>query len=561
MSRLEHISKIPSPLALLLALVGCTGTIGDPNAPLENNEPPVPGGPGGLLGDEPPDPESCAPPEAGLRRLGLSQLEATFAQLFPGVPVRQETLAATLANTNGFTTDSATFAMTTPYVTSLFELALEVSDTVDLDAIAPCLAEDANEACVEEFVDDFGRRTFRRPLRAEEQDTYTSFFANEATASGDANVAARQTVRRMLMSPDFLYRTELGAGDEEAVSLTPWELASAISYGVGDAPPDDALLAKAADGSLADPEIAKAEVLRLLDEPERAIGVRRFFREQFHGDEVGTVSKDSNVFPDFDEEIAELMVQERDEFVREVLWADDGTWQTLMTANYTMANETLADFYGFAHDGGDEFVRIPKDESRGLLGQGAFLAALATPSETHIIERGHFIREEVLCGSIPAPPPSVFDNIEPRAAGQSQRDWLETQHSVGTCGTCHRQMDPLGFAFENFDAVGRWRDDDAGNPIDASGALYDEDGVFVTAFEGASEAADVLAESQATSQCVAVQSFEFVVGRAPTEADACALYDVNQQFEESGGNLRELFAEQVMSAAFALRIRAGDGSR
>ncbi|MEM9189928.1 MAG: DUF1592 domain-containing protein [Myxococcota bacterium] len=543
--------------AVLLAL-GCQGQFVEPGSVgsegAETQPPPVD------LRD-PPDAAVCLLPEQRLWRLTTSQYRRTVAALVEGVANPGAELAALTSTDTRFTNNADVMTMTLPRVEALFSSATRIVAEAEEETFDGCLAEASPDAaCISSFVARFGERAFRRPLEVEEQARYVAFFESEAAIDG-TEIALEQLVRVFLMSPHFLYRFEIGnlASAEAEVDLTGYERASALSYFLLDGPPDEELLAAAAAGELASAEQLRAQASRLLSDSDRAAGVHAYFDELLHPEDIVEVNKDEERFPDFGSSIAEAMAEETRAFVRHVLWEDDARFATLLEANYTVVNEELAEFYGYARPDGNGFGRVTLEgESRaGLLGQGSFLATHATFTESSVIERGHFIREEILCGTIPPPPPEVSDNFPTREEGETQRAFLEERHSAGSsCAGCHRLMDDLGFGLEHFDAVGRYRTEDVGQPIDASGEVVEID-VDEPTFDGAVELAAVLAEAPEAEQCMIKHLQEYASGRAVSAADSCTLFDLNEAFAASDGSILDLVVTIVASDAFARRRVGG----
>ncbi|MEM9195626.1 MAG: DUF1592 domain-containing protein [Myxococcota bacterium] len=537
-------------VGVVFLLVGCQGSIAGPGAPPgPSAEPSVPP-PGDLR--QSPDPESCALPAQRLWPLTPTQLTRTVAGVF-GVSMAADDLAT--SGTSRFSNHAGAMSMTVPRVESLFGLATATAEAVEARRFHACLDASDERDCVESVVDVIGARAFRRPLRDEERSRYADYVMAEAAIDG-IDLALEQLVRVLWMSPHFLHRFEVGeAVDATTVALDSFERAAALSYYLLDGPPDEALRAAAEAGELSTREQLRAHAERLMEEPRAVHGVHQYFDELFHPDAIVGQNKDEDRFPDFDESIAMAMAEETRAFVQYVLFEDDARFETLLTAPYTLASERLAEFYGLADHPGGDTARVPVDSSRraGILGQGSFLASHATFTDSHIIERGRFVREEILCGTIPPPPPEVTDEFPMRQEGETQRAFLEDRHSNdSTCVGCHRLMDPLGFAFEHFDAVGRYRTEDVGQPIDASGQMVDVDNEGES-FVGQAELAARLAAEPQAAQCMVKHLHEYGFGQEVTGADACSLYALNQAFTSSNGSLRELILGVVVSDAFTAR--------
>ena len=546
---------------VLFAVVGaaCQGDILGPASPTTTG-PPTPTDSAPVPNDigQRPEPSTCALPKSRLAKLTPSQLARTLEELF-GEPMEgvESRVGGTVAASGRFSNASTSFAMTTPHVEALFELSRDVAARVQSSpaSLDPCLGTElGTETCTRSFVGTFGERAFRRPLSASEVDEWATVFETEAAVSS-AEQALDVTVRAMLLSPHFLYRTELGVesatGDR---SLTSHERASALSYYLTDAPPDSALLEAAAAGTLETAEQIESQVRRLLADSSSLHGLRTWIRELYHTDSVLEVDKDETRFPDFNSDIAEAMKEETEDFVFHVLFEDDSRLATLLSADFTVASPSLASFYGLGSP--DSAGRVAFGDHRaGLLSHGSFLATYATFTDSHIIGRGHFVREEVLCGTIPPPPPEVTDEFPAPREGETQRAFLEDRHSSdSSCFGCHRLMDSLGFALESFDAVGRYRERDDVAPIDASGVLY-ATSLPETAFDGPVELASLLAQTDEAHQCMIKRATEYGAGRTLTSEDACLLFDLNEAFDATDGDIVELLVTLTTHPSFFERAQ------
>jgi hypothetical protein len=270
------------------------------------------------------------------------------------------------------------------------------------------------------------------------------------------------------------------------------------------------------------------------------------------------IQKDTATFPDFTPAIASAMKTETDMFVDQAVWQSGGSMMDLFTAPYTFRNGALSTFYGVS--GGptsSAFQRVTLDgngdgaRAAGLLTQGGMLAAIAHANQTDPTRRGKFVRVQLLCETIPPPPPGVATVPTDPDPSLTTRQRAESQRGSGSCGGCHRLMDRIGFAFEHFDAVGRWRDQENGVPIDASGEIIGTD--VPGPFDGAAELGQKLAASDQLRRCAVTQWFRFAAGRVEEAADACTLERLNQAFGASGNRVRDLLLAMTASDAFARR--------
>jgi len=242
-----------------------------------------------------------------------------------------------------------------------------------------------------------------------------------------------------------------------------------------------------------------------------------------------------------------------------VFW-EDGRLETLLTAPYSYLNQDLAHYYGVSGPSGTAYERaeFPANQRAGILTQGALLSALAKPNQTAPVLRGKFVREMLLCQQLSPPPPNIVitpPDVRPDATTRQRF----TQHSKDpNCAVRHQLMDPLGFGFENYDAVGQFRATDQGFPVDASGQLIntDVDGKFT----GAVELAQKLATSAEVRQCLVKQWFRYAVGRAETDDDQCTLQNLGSEFDSAKHDMRELSVKIASSDAFRYRSADGGGN-
>ena len=356
----------------------------------------------------------------------------------------------------------------------------------------PASAAD-EEACAARIVGTLARRAFHRPVTDEDVADLLAFY-REGRAEGDFRAGVRRALESILVDPEFLFRIERdppGAAPATAYRLSDLELAARLSFFLWASIPDDELLDAAAAGRLRDPEVLEAQVRRMLADERADTLVTSFAAQWLHLRRMRTVTPDVNAFPAFDENLRDALVRETELFVGSQL-RDDRSVVELLTADYTFVNERLARHYGIPGVYGPRFRRVEWDDDRrrGLLGQGSILTVTSLATRTSPVVRGKWILENMLGTPPPPPPPDVPELPEREESGEpaSLRARLEAHRANPACSGCHSRMDPLGFALENFDAVGRWRDADAGGaPIDTAGVLPDG-----AAFDGLPELRDIL---------------------------------------------------------------------
>jgi hypothetical protein len=337
-------------------------------------------------------------------------------------------------------------------------------------------------ACAAEILERLGRLAFRRPLTAGDLDMLIGFFHRGRT-DGDFDAGIEMALRRMLVSPDFLFRRE--RDPDELAPVTPYritdlELASRLSFFLWSTIPDDELLTVAENGDLRRPGVLEEQVTRMLADPRARALVDNFGGQWLYLRNMALVSPDPYAFADFDANLRAAMAREMELFLDSQIREDHGV-QELLTSDQTFVNQRLAEHYGVPNIYGNHFRRITlrgeHSARRGLLGKGSLLTVTSYAHRTSPVVRGKWLLENVLGSPPPPPPPEVpalTENDDTDDAPQSVRARLEAHRASPACAACHRVMDPLGFALENFDAVGRWRTTTvAGTPIDAAGELAD----------------------------------------------------------------------------------------
>jgi hypothetical protein len=428
-----------------------------------------------------------------------------------------------------------------------------------LPALLPCSPAAAGEdPCAEAFIDRFGRRAYRRPLAPEERAALVQFYRG-AKAQHGFSEAIGLVVQRVLQSPLFLYRFELGKGGAAngLVELTPYEVATRLSFFLWESTPDEALMTAAAEGRLATRAQRIAEARRLLGSSRARAAVASLHTEWLELDKLGKQTKDVRAFPAFTEPVRNLMIREAQELAAHVVIAGDGKLATLLGGPFTFLNQTLAGFYAIpgVTVTGEAFQKVAvEDGSRaGLLTQGALLAINAHARETSPVLRGKFLRERLLCAPLPPPPDGVEPNLPPAMAGLSARERLARHQKDPACAPCHVLIDPMGLAFETFDAVGRFRTSEGGRAIDARGAVVLPAGGEPVRFDGAADLARRLGDSEDARGCVMRTWFRFAFGRSEGDEDDCTLQALGAEFARTGYNVRELLLALAGSDAFALR--------
>ena len=357
-----------------------------------------------------------------------------------------------------------------------------LSDTPSRQRIFVCRPKTSSDElpCAMMILSSMARRAFRRPVTDQDLAAPMSFYKS-GRAEGTFDAGIQAALPAILASPKFLYRAERtpsGTTPGAVHRITSIDLASRLSFFLLGHPPDDELLRLAEKGALADPKTLDAQVRRLLADPRASSLVSNFAFQWLKMRGLDEVEPDAVVFPNFDDGLREGFRKEMTMFVESII-REDRSVLDLLSADYTFVNERLALHYGIPNVRGEQFRRVTlTDQNRwGLLGKGGVLLSTSYANRTAPVIRGAWILENILGTPPAAPPPDVeaFQENKDGEKAKTIRAIMEQHRSKPTCNACHGVMDPLGFALENFDAIGEWRAQDrwAGTPIDASGELID----------------------------------------------------------------------------------------
>jgi len=419
-----------------------------------------------------------------------------------------------------------------------------------LDALAPCAEGRPHDICAGEFVDTFGRLAFRRPLDEGERSALMALYADKAARSNYAG-GIQLAIEAMLQSPQFLYRVEPAEGPSSSTrALSGYELATRLSFFVWASTPDSQLLDDAAAGRLSAPDGVERAARRMLKDPRAVDGIKSFHRQWLGLAQLETASKDVALGPAFTPELKSAMVEETLRFTAHAVLAGGDTVETLLTSSASFVNAPLAKVYGVPPPAeGFAMVDLPPGQRSGVLTHASVMTVLTHADETSPILRGRFVREKFLCQVIPPPPPSV-NTTPPKIDPALTTKQRFAQHRTDpSCAACHQMMDPIGFGFEHYDAIGSFRAVEGAFPIDAVGELSstdDADGPF----DGAVELGVRLAASEEVRRCIAKQWFRFALGRSERDGDATSVAAAYRAFAREGFDVRELVVAIAKSHAF-----------
>ena len=438
-----------------------------------------------------------------------------------------------------------------------------VSETPSRQHVFSCRPSEASEqrACAAEIIERLAPKAFRRPLTEDDRESLLGFY-DMGQEEGGFEVGVRTAIEAMLASPDFIFRFEEAPADVqigETYRITDTDLASRLSYFLWALPPDQELLRLAGEGRLSDPEVLDAQVDRMLQDPRSEALATRFAAQWLRLDDLDKVHPDRLMFPDFYEQLKDAMRRET-ELLFDHLVREDGSVFDLYTADYTFVNERLARHYGIDGVTGDDFrmVQYPEGSARrGILGHGSVLTLTSHAGRTSPVLRGKWIMEVVM-GTPPPPPPPGVPPLE-ETTGEAvegrlltTKDRMEIHRENPTCNACHRFIDPIGLALDNFDVTGQWRIKEGGVALDTNGELYD--GTPVTSPLSLQEALldrSVLLVRSFTSNLMA-----YGLGRRTEHFDQPTIRAITARAADEGYSVSSFVKGVVESDAFQMQ-RAG----
>jgi len=412
----------------------------------------------------------------------------------------------------------------------------------------------SGRACVDRILSTLERRAYRRPIKESEKAKLLRVF-DQARASGYTPAQSLQfAITALLVSPNFLFRIERDPPPGVGGRINDIELASRLSYFLWSSMPDDALLALGEGDRLHLPSVLDAQVLRMLADPKSSAFADNFAGQWLETRSLNAIRPDPQKFPEWNAELKQAMRLETRMFFEAVM-REDRPISDFLDGKYTFLNEMLAKHYGIDGVTGREFRRIElaTQERSGVLTQASVLTASSYPSRTSVVLRGKFILENIL-GAPPPPPPPDVPRLDEEAVGvsQSQRQQMEAHRSNPVCASCHSKMDALGFAFENYDAIGRWRTEDGKFPIDSRGSLPDG-----RTFRGPAELKVLLKQNMPEfARCLASKLLTYSLGRTvdlkdPDDRDAVRA--VAAQTAQDGYKFQTMILAIVHSAPFQHR--------
>lgn len=415
-------------------------------------------------------------------------------------------------------------------------------------------SEKDEDPCARRILEGLARRAFRRPVTDADLRPLVTFYKN-ARRTGGFDAGIQSALQAMLVSPDFLFRVEADPPKPAAAAykIGQYDLASRLSFFLWSSIPDDELLRLAGEGKLSNGEVLKQQVRRMLADSRAQSLVANFAGQWLQLRNLTTLRPDPELFPEFDESLRASLRQQTELFFESIM-LEDRSVLDLLTADYTFLNQRLAEHYGVSNIYGPHFRRVPlSDPNRmGLLGQGSVLAVTSYPNRTSVVQRGKWVLDNLL-GSPPPPPPADVPELKPQASDGKKltmREQMQQHRANAICIGCHSKMDPIGFALENYDAIGRWRMKDAGASIDSSGVLADG-----TRFEGPAGLTKLMATNfrEYFAAAVAEKLMTYALGRGLEYYDKPAVRTVLRQAAPANYRMSDLIAAIVDSVPFQMR--------
>jgi hypothetical protein len=502
------------------------------------------------------------PGRVTMRRLSAVEYDNTMRDLFYGLPVDASKDFPADEVSLGFD-NIADVLSVTPVLFELYERAAEQtiaqafatsgegSVRAQLLTCEPSAGQEA--ACAQEILGAFAKRAWRRPVTGEEVGELVSVVTDGLAAGNDFEQSIALGLQTAVLSPYFLFKVELDPDPAslEAHELTDHELATRLSYLVWSTMPDEELTDLADAGMLRDPEALKTQVERMLEDPRAEALVDNFAGQWLYLRNLDhELAKDLQRFPDFDAQLQASMKTESEMFFRTFI-TEKRSLRELLTAEDTFVDARLAEHYGMdpmAEDAGFQRVTMTGLPRRGLLTQPGILSVLSHASVTSPVKRGKWVLEQLMCIHPPPPPPGVeVAPIEP-VEGGTMRDQLEEHRKNPECAACHNLMDPIGLGLEHYDAIGRFRELDNGQPVDASGKLPDGQ-----EFQDAMGMVTLLADGGDFAKCTVRKTLTYALGRETGETDMPYVDEIVADFQAENMTLEALLVGVVTSDVFRMR--------
>ncbi len=560
--------------ALCLVGLGCSGTIGHPENGMHDTGSAGAAGPGpsdpGIIDPTPsgaggtPGTVACTPgaPPATTRLFRLTHTQYDNAvRSLTGLDIHPSTGFPVDQNQAGFDRGMDLVvgdALGKSYRASAETIAAQVASTSSAFSKVVGCDPAGGDSCAKAFIASFGRRAYRRTLTDAEKAAYLTLYTNAPNvvdgSADNFHKGVQLVVEAMLQNPKFLYRVELStAVVDNVVPLSGTELASRLSFFLVNGPPDDALLDAGEAGQLANADAVATQARRLVALDGAKETVRDFHHQWLVMDAYANKLAKSSKYPTITPDLAPVLEQETEQFVREVTFTRGKGFTSLMTAPFTFVNKTTAPLYGVTGSFGDSLTKVDLNPSQraGLFTQLGFLAVKAYSNQSSPIHRGAFIQRSVLCTTI-ADPPANIPQLPALMATQTTRQAVDAHTAADECKGCHHEyINPVGFGFENYDEAGVWRTTENGIAIDATGTLAGTNNP--TAFSNGIEESAALAASPDARGCYATTWMRYAFGRTTVASDGCAAAALAANLGDDDYKVTDLMVDITRTRAFLFR--------
>ena len=485
-----------------------------------------------------------------MQRLTVDEYIATV-QASTGVYIAKEAreMLPRDVRADGFNNTAYNLNVDLKHVEAYSQLAELIVQRMDVPNFTQRFAKwkELNDDNVRELVGAMGRWLLRGPLTEQETDSFLQISQAVADQNGDFDEACRYIIQAMLQSPRFVYRIETQSGPLRAVP--PYELASRMSYIIWGGPPDEELYRAAQAGELADAQLLKKQVERMLNDQRAIVRSKQFLTQWLHLSRLDNLRPDMKRFRKWNPELAGDMREETLQFFEEVAWRQDRPLADLFNAQVTFATPRLAEHYGLRPHDGDGWKRydLSSNSARGgLLTQGSVLTIGG--NEASMVARGLFVLHDVLRGVVKDPPPCVNTTPVPTKKGLTQRSVAMQRIGNNACGGCHGKFEPLAFGLEKFDGLGTFHHkDEHGNDLRDDGEVLFPGEAKPVNYSSAAELMNLLAESPRVQQTLTWKLTQFSLGRPLLAADATTMAKIHAAAQADGGTYRDLVTAIVLS--------------
>ncbi len=520
-------------LLALTPLAGCEGMIGDE---------PGNGGSAADGSDADPftlvcDPETETPPPRRTWLLTAEQMDHTVDHLYNGLDGPRLNFVNN-ENRTYYGNRADRLTLNSEQVGLLLDQSEEAAQFVsqNLSSYVDCNVRE--RSCFDEFVDRFATRAWRKPPTQDQIERLRAVY--DVGAEISVGEGYTLTALAVLRAPQFIHRTELGAADGDYYRLTPWEVASQLSYLILDGPPDDELMELARTGAILEQATFEQQTQRLMQSSEAQSIASRFMMQLTGARSIIGKAKAPELNADFSPQTRADMMEELRLFSEAMFFRDGATWSDLVLSRETFMNARIAEFYGQSGVQGGDFQRVQIEDPlrSGFLTMPVVMSVHSSSDHVVPTTRGRFVLAQLLCSPLGNPPANASDS--PLANPEfTPRERLEAMEGFDQCYACHGRADPIGFAFDHFDAVGRTVTEVYGEPIDDSGEIR-ETGALDGSFGSLQELIERIANTPEVRACISRKFYEFSQGRPAIRSEACQVEAAQETFEASGGDLSSL---------------------